>query len=116
MIPEKKKRNFPQHTVQTDVCVAPLRRSAVRLRDLNSEELTDLMSVVERVQNAVETEYDAQDSTISMQVVSSCGTDVTDPIELSQRVFVDPLDRAIAFIRIFYSRSSLISHLDQSAA
>lgn len=63
------KAQFSSTFRQTDVLVSPLRRSAVRLGDLTNDELIDLMSVVERGQSAVEKEYNAQDSTISLQVV-----------------------------------------------
>ena len=48
------------------VLVAPI-RSAKRLQDLNSEEINDLFSVVQRVQKAIETEYEANASTIAIQ-------------------------------------------------
>ncbi|OQR80303.1 nitrilase and fragile histidine triad fusion protein NitFhit-like [Tropilaelaps mercedesae] len=49
------------------VLVAPLRRSAIRLADITSGEIADLFDLVVKVQKAVETEYQANDSTISIQ-------------------------------------------------
>src|SRR5438045_1384990 len=59
--------DFPQVELAIDILVAPLRANAVRLSDMRSEEIVDLMSVVEKAQAAVEKEYGAKDSTISLQ-------------------------------------------------
>ena len=48
------------------VLVAPI-REAKRLADLNSDEITDLFVSVQKVQKAVETEFDANASTIAIQ-------------------------------------------------
>ncbi|XP_054160837.1 deaminated glutathione amidase-like isoform X2 [Oppia nitens] len=48
------------------VLVAPI-RAAKRLQDLNSTEITDFFTVVQKVQKAIETEYDAKASTVGIQ-------------------------------------------------
>ncbi|KAI1296939.1 Nitrilase and fragile histidine triad fusion protein NitFhit [Halotydeus destructor] len=50
------------------VLVCPLRPGAERLADLTTRELTDLFALSRRVQNAVESEYEAKSSTVAIQM------------------------------------------------
>ncbi|RWS17276.1 nitrilase 1-like protein [Dinothrombium tinctorium] len=49
------------------VLVAPLRVSAERMCDLTSNEITDVFTTVQKVQKAIETEYEARSSTVAIQ-------------------------------------------------
>lgn len=50
-----------------DVLVTPI-RVAPRLKDLTAAERADLISVVKRVQSVIEIEFEADSSTVNIQV------------------------------------------------
>lgn len=58
------------------VLVCPLRSTAVRMSDLNSSEVADLFTTVQKVQAAIETEFSADATTIAIQDGDAAGRSV----------------------------------------
>jgi predicted amidohydrolase/diadenosine tetraphosphate (Ap4A) HIT family hydrolase len=59
------------------VLISPLRESAKRLGDLTSSETADFFTVLQRVQAAIETEYETKSSTIAIQDGPDAGQSIS---------------------------------------